>query len=225
MYQGRRTQNSAPNNFHRHRTQELPARTPATNDLAAASRSAARRAAEAAFDAPQVQSLPQHPAQVFVRRSRAAGFAAKAVPEQDDVPNVKATAKASRVFRVAAAQVPRTAETADLASRSPMETSACSGGAGAHTPALPSARRVATDKRPGPVLQVVHALPERRRETAAPQPRPALLIAETARLEPALKMLAPAQAFSLVDERVVREWRGLARKIDDLHAQIRARMR
>ena len=99
------------------------------------------------------------------------------------------------------------------------------GSLAAQTPANSNARRIATDKRPGPVLHVIHAPPERTRTAEAPQPRLALLIGELERVTPVLEIIARAQAFSLVDERIEREWLRLSRKVDKLHAQIRAQVR
>lgn len=93
----------------------------------------------------------------------------------------------------------------------------------AQAPASPNGRRIAADKRPGPVLHVILAPPEREREAEAPQPRLDLLLGELERVTPVLEFIARAQPFSLVDERLAREWLRLSRRVDKLHEQIRAR--
>jgi hypothetical protein len=52
-----------------------------------------------------------------------------------------------------------------------------------------------------------------------------LLLGELERVTPVLEFIARAQTFSLVDERIAREWLRLSRKVDKLHEQIRARVR
>ena len=222
---GQRTQNSATNKALRHRAPALLAYEADVNDLAAATKSAARLAAESAFVAPQVRSLPQPLALIIVRRTRSASLLVKPTPEASDSPTSELTAKGPRVFRVEAPPTPRSAEASFAALPPPTETSRHSGSLPAQTPANPNARRIATDKRPGPVLHVVHVPPERKREAEAPQPRLDLLIGELERVTPVLEVIARAQAFSLVDERIARELLRLSRKLDALHAQIRAQMR
>jgi hypothetical protein len=88
--------------------------------------------------------------------------------------------------------------------------------------------RIASDKRPGPVTHFFQALPVPLREQPAaaetPQPRLSVLMAELQSVSPDLEMIAQAQAFSLVDKSVAREWLRLSRQLDELHAKILAQM-
>ena len=102
---GQRTQNSATNPARGHRAQALLAYRADANELAAATKSAARLAAEAAFAAPQVRSLAQPLAQVTVRRTRSASVAVEPPPEASDSPTIEPTARGPRVFKVEAAPI------------------------------------------------------------------------------------------------------------------------
>lgn len=225
LQHGRRIQNSATNKAPGHRAQALLAFGADADDLAAATRSAARLAAEAAFAAPQVRSLPQTSAQVIVRRTRSASLAGKPKPEAGDGPTIETAARGARVFRVEAAPTSRSARAGIAVEPSPTEASTHSSSLPVHAPASPNGRRIAADKRPGPVSHVILAPSEREREAEAPQPRLDLLLGELERVTPVLEFIARAQAFSLVNERIAREWLRLSRKVDKLHEQIRARVR
>ncbi len=222
---GQRTQNSATNTALGHRAQALLADQADANERVAATRSAARLAAEAAFAAPQVRSLAQPSAQVIVRRTRSASLAVEPTPEASHRPTIELTAKSARVFRVEAAPTSQSVEPGSATLPPKTEGSTRSGSLPAQARAIPHPRRIGTDKRPGPVLHVVPAPSEPRREAEVPQPRLALLTAELDRVTPVLETIARAQAFSLVDERFAREWMRLSRKVERLHAQIRAQVR
>jgi hypothetical protein len=136
-------------------------------------------------------------------------------------------AKEPRVFRVDAAPTPPTVE---LLASSPATTEAAPHNAilAAHTPDQAVLPRIASDKRPGPVTHVFQALPGLLRELQAaaetPQLRLGVLMAQLQGVSPDLEMIAQAQAFSLVDESVAREWLRLSRQLDELHAKILAQM-
>jgi hypothetical protein len=89
--------------------------------------------------------------------------------------------------------------------------------------------RIASDKRPGPVRHVIHALPELlpnlQREVETLEPRLGALMADLQRVSLNPKMTAGAQAFSLVDEKLGREWNSLSLRLDELHTKILAQMR
>ena len=233
MQHGQRTQNAAPNKSPRHRAQARQAGQQDANDLTAATRSAARLAAEAAFALPRISSLPVQPTQVSVRRSRSAGLAVKPTPIPAPTPvgnggsDFELTVKGARVFRVEAVPTPQPVEATCAGVPLPNETSKHQGNLPDQVHA--NSRRIASDKRPRPVLHLIHALPEllpeRQTEAEAPQPRLGLLIGELQRVTPALEMIARAQAFSLVDERMAREWQRLSRQLDELHAKILTQIR
>jgi hypothetical protein len=131
--------------------------------------------------------------------------------------------KEPRVFRVDAAP---TLQPIDLLVASPATTEAAPHSAilAAQAPDQAVLHRIASNKRPGPVTHVIHMLPEVLREQQAEaetqQARPGVLMAELQGVSPDLAMIAQAQAFSLVDEGVAREWLRLSRQLDELHAKI-----
>lgn len=129
------------------------------------------------------------------------------------------------MFRVEAAPISPSVEAGLATLPPPTEGSTHSGTLPAHAPATPRERRIATDKRPGPVSHVVHAPPKRQRESEVLQRQLDLLTSGLDRVKPVLETIARAQAFSLVDERFVREWMRLSQKLDRLRAQIRAQVR
>lgn len=191
-----------------HRGQQLLAREPDTGNQGAAPKSAARLAAEAAFALPETSAWPQQPAQVSVRRARFASLVQPPSPEGEDGPTTELAIKGSRVFRVEAEAAAPVVNTLDPALPP------------APSPAHPTERRIASDKRPGPVSHVVHALPERQPEAATLQRRLGLLWGDLQGVMPDLGLIAHAQAFSLVDEHLTDEWLHLSEQVDALHAQI-----
>ncbi len=224
LQHGQRTQNSTTSKALGHRAQALLAYKADANELAVEVKSAARLAAEAAFSAPQLGPLPAPSAQVTVRRTRSARLDGEPTPRAINGPTLELTAKAARVFRVEAAASSQAVE-AGLAALSPTTKGSTHGASlPAQAPAIPHPRRIANDKRPGPVLHVIHASPDRKRDVQAPQARLDFLTSELARVTPVLETIAQAQAFNLVDERFAREWLRLSRKVDKLHAQIRAQV-
>jgi hypothetical protein len=222
---GQRTQNSVTNPAPGRRAQALLAYRADANELVAATKSAARLAAEAAFAAPQVRSLAQPLAQVTVRRTRSASVAVEPPLEASDSPTIEPTARGARVFRVEAAPISPSVEAGLATLPPPTEGSTHSDSLPAEAPAIRRPRRIATDKRPGPVSHVVHAPPKRQRESEVLQRQLDLLTSGLDRVKPVLETIARAQAFSLVDERFVREWMRLSQKLDRLRAQIRAQVR
>ena len=86
-------------------------------------------------------------------------------PEASDSPTIEPTARGARVFRVEAAPISPSVEAGLATLPPPTEGSTYSGTLPEHAPATPRERRIATDKRPGPVLHVVHAPPKRQRES------------------------------------------------------------
>ena len=225
MQHGQRTQNSPTNPARGHRAQALLAYKADANELVAATKSAARLAAEAAFAAPQVRSLVQPVAQVTVRRTRSASMAVEPPPEASDGPTIEPTAKGARVFRVEVAPLSPSVEAGLATLPPPTEGSTHSGSMPAQAPAIRRPRCIATDKRPGPVLHVIQAPSERKREAEVPQHRLDLLTGKLDRATPVLETINRAQAFSLFDERFGREWTRLSQKVDRLHGEIRAQVR
>ena len=189
----------------------------------AASVSAARLAAEAAFAAPTFQPTAHTPALVTVRRARlgmvarqadgddarpTSGTPPSSHPASDDRSFADVMGKAPRVFRL---------ETARSASTAPAAV--------ATLPVVAKRqRRTAPDKRPGQVLHVVHMQPQ------PPQPpmattaaaRPLTLLAALARVAPVLDAIQHAQSFSLLDERFEQAWQRLLKQADQLLAQLRS---
>lgn len=201
------------------------ARQPEPNDVAGAAKSAARLVAEAAFEAPQVHAPVLHPAQVIIRRSRAAGLLVGPQSEAHVDPEAESAARCSRVFRVSATVVPQSGEAVIAASLPALNESTHGSGVVVEAPAPSNSHRIAMDRRPGPVLRVVRALPQRERKTAAAELGPGSLIEALERVTPVLELIERARAFDLADEGVAREWRRLARRIADLRAEIRAQAR
>lgn len=230
MQHGQRTQHSTSNKSLRQRTHAPFAREPDINDLTAATKIAARLAAEAAFALPQVYPLPQQPAQVSVRRNRSAGLAVAPVPEGNLESNTEQLSKSSRVFRVEAAPTPQSTAAAFAASATTTAAPSHNDVLATQTPDQPSSHRIASDKRPGPVMHVIHARPELQpercldAETPPPPPRLDVLLAKLQGVTPDLEMIALAQTFTLVDHRLTREWLRLSRQIDELHAKILAQV-
>jgi hypothetical protein len=142
--------------------------------------------------------------------------------------NTEQLAKSSRVFRVKAAPTPQSIAAAFPASATTIESSMQNDILAAQTPDQRNSGRIASDKRPGPVMHVIHAMPalqpERQPDAEPPQPRLGVLIAELQGVTPNLEMIARAQTFSLVDQRLTREWLRISRQIDELHAKILAQL-
>ena len=181
-------------------------------------KSAARLAAEAAFEAqPQPALPPPAPAQVTLRRSRlgagpdegagAPGQASGALPAPDAGP---------RVFRVVAAQP------APLSSPAPLSP-------GLETEpapvAAPRKRRVRAERRPSAVVVVQAAAPRARQaaftnEVAPLQPED--LRAELQRAGALLEMAERAQAFRINPHAFERDWERLSRRADQLLKELQA---
>jgi hypothetical protein len=211
--------------------------------------SAARLAAEAAFG-PAPFATAQPPsllAQVTVRRARGTPMAPVAAPAAmaEDGANVfnsasnsatnsatnpatnpatdsaadSAITKSPRVFRIEAAPAPDT-----LAPDSLVLQAASNGHDGAAHQRLSGPRRAASDKRPGPVLHVVHALPPRHEPPAQPLRLDALSIL-LARVDPVLTEIKRAQAFQFVDDSLGGEWQRLARVADGIRLTLNMMLR
>jgi len=197
--------------------------------------SAARQAAEAAFAAPRLHPAPPTQAQVTVRRDRlAAGAAPGAEPAAADNagPATEPAGKSPRVFRVELARAPQPVETAPAAlaplpARPRPPAAATRNGGPAVVAAAGQPRRIATDRRPGPVLHVVHAarpaLPQRAAEQAAPEMH--TLVAELARVGQVLQSIGDVQALRFIDDRFADAWNRLSRTADDLHVELTAKLR
>ena len=229
VQRGQRTQHSAPNKSRRRSTHARLAREPNssnTNDLTTRTKSAARLAAEAAFAPPQVYPVPTSQAQVSVRRSRSTCLAAAPVPESQLESSTQQLTKSSRVFRVQAEPTPHSTAPSLAATTPTTEGPTHNDSLAAKGSGQTSSSRIGSDRRPGPGRQVFHAAlesqPERQPEVQKPQPRPGVLIAALQGVAPDLEMIAQALEFSLVDERVARQWLRLSRQLDELHEKIRA---
>lgn len=186
-----------------------------------APKSAARLAAEAVFELPE-QALPQvNPTQVVVRRARVfARAVAPASPDSaasaEDAANAVLKLDGPRVFRV----------------DTPADTRASGAQQNGANPIGPAPaervarnKRIAVDKRPGPMLQVYQAPPTHRLDAevspgSAQTLRPQALLEELACLEPVFESIRRAQSFSLVDRRLALEWQRLARHADAIQKQI-----
>lgn len=222
---GQRTQNSTTNTTLGRRAQAPLAYKSDANEQVAAAKSAARMAAEAAFEAPQVRSLAQPSPQVISRRTRSAIPAGEPAPEPCDSPTSERMAKSARVFRVEPAPTAQSVEIGSAILPPKSEGSPLSDSLPALAPVISHRRRIGTDKRPGPVLHVIHAPYEPKRAAEASPLRLDWLAGELDRVTPVLQAIARAQAFSLADARFAREWNRLSRKVDRLHAQVRAQLR
>jgi hypothetical protein len=189
----------------------LPSRDAGGKGNDATPMSAARLAAEAAFAAPLFSAPPASaPAQVTVRRARGPGLATAVADDVDTSsagPSDSSTAKGPRVFRIDAAPSAVTLVADDL----PTPT-AWQGDDAVVSRPTSRLRRTATDKRPGPVLHVVHTLPSR--QVTSLQPLGALTT-QLALLEPVLADIQHAQAFQFVDNSQASEWQRLGRVADD----------
>jgi hypothetical protein len=193
-----------------------PAYRANADDLATASRSAARLAAEAAFTEPQVQKLLLQPTQVIVRRSRSASPGIKSIPGDTVAGDIEPAVKSARVFRVASSPLSQISEAA-CADRASMLV----GDAPVQAHGSPRSRRRADDRRPGPVLHVVHALPGR--PAAEPAgPRLDYLIEELAKVGPILESIQYAQAFEIRDIGSAAAWEQMSKTAERLRADLLA---
>jgi hypothetical protein len=186
--------------------------------------SAVRLAAEAAFATPQSLHPLAAQAQVTVRKTRLALPAARPAVADLGPHGAEAAGKVPRVFRVDA--LPATNEAATHASENPadetaLSTAAATGDDEAAAKAMSRTRRVTVDRRPGPVLHVIHALPEREaiEETGS---RPDALLAELASVGPILDAIRRAQSFEIVDPRAAEEWTRLRQVAEDIGRQLEA---
>lgn len=186
--------------------------------------SAARLAAEAAFAASPFDPAPPSQAQVTVRKSRlAVGSLAVAMPPAtatatNNSPSAL-TSKGSRVFRV---------DASGSAPSGPAPVARPAGPTGADGPSIDVSartRRIAIDKRPGPVLHVIHALPARSREIQAVPPTLETLIAELARVESVLESIHRAQTFTVIDDRYADEWQRLSQRAEEICKGLQAQRR
>ncbi len=184
--------------------------------------SASRLAAEAAFAAPQFSAPPPSQAQVTIRKARVAVFAAQPVVTDEGLSAMEPATQGPRVFRVEAPQAGHSTQAMGDALHEPLAASA--GDADAVVAVVPRSRRAAADKRPGPVLHVVHALPARPlADAAAPSLRG--LIAELASVGPTLDAIRCAQSFEIVDRRAEIEYQRLSRLAEDIRSELDAYLR
>lgn len=204
-----------------HRAQHRMAVPAEGNGLHTAPISAARLAAEAAFTAPPSNPAPAVQTQVTVRKVRLAASASPTgMPAAGAQDSGEQARKAPRVFRLDASQAaPNLQMSADQAA---VQTSSAAVSIGM---TRRSARK-ATDKRPGPVVHVIHALPVQRREIQkVAQPTLEALIMKLACVEPVLQQIQHAQALVFIDERFSKEWQRCSRRADELHRELKALLR
>jgi hypothetical protein len=220
---GQRSPNAALNKSLRHRSHTRL--EPDTIDRSAATKSAARLAAEAAFAPPRLSPLPQPAGQVIVRRTRSTSLVAEPAPEDAAGSANEQRTKGSRVFRVESEPTSKSAEKAAEGLSAAAAALPHGANVAGPPPAPLNSHRIASNKRPGPVMHVICALPDRPPEAEPQQPQLSQLILDLQRVTPVLELIARAQTFSLVDERLVREWRRLSRQADDIHTSILAQLR
>lgn len=178
--------------------------------------SAARLAAEAAFAGPRDPATPANPAQVIVRRDRRADPAAER-PAGTGAGNVTSdnanaapadAGKGPRVFRVEGVRSPAPHD------MPPADT--------AVTGVVQRSRRIATDRRPGPVMHQVHATPLPQRAAGDSATALDLLRSRLADVGQLLRAVAHAQSLQFVDERFDLEWQQLSRKADGIRQDLQA---
>lgn len=217
---GQRTQNATPGRTGRHRKQHRMTLAAEGSGLQTAPMSAARLAAEAAFTAPPFNPAPSIQAQITVRKARlVVGAAPTGMPTAAASSCGEQASQAPRVFRVDASRVASQPQVSAILPA--VRTSS------AVTPigvTKQSARR-ATDKRPGPVVHVINALPVHRREIEVAQPTQAALIVELARVGPVLEEIKRAQSLVFIDEHCSKEWQRLSGRADELRRELQAQLR
>lgn len=184
--------------------------------------SAHRLAAEAAFAAPPLSAPSPSQAQIAIRKARIAVLAAQPVVTDECQAALEPAAHRPRVFRV---EAPRAVHSMQALGDSKHTLLAISAGdADADAVVVPRSRRAAADKRSGPVLHVVHALPARPPlEPVAPSLRG--LIAELANVEPTLDAIRCALSFEIVDRRTAVEYPRLSRVAEDIRSELEACLR
>ena len=189
--------------------------------------SAARLAAEAAFAAPRLDPSPPLQASVTVRRARPSRGAVETVTAPPSgVAEGPLDSRSPRVFRVEASMLrsptepegmdpPQLALLAPPADRiSPVATP------------VKRRRRIGVDKRPGPVLHLVHAVPaaQAARSDAADAPVFDQLLAQLARVGELLQEIEQAQSFQFVSERFAPDWLQLSQTADAIREAIKDQM-
>lgn len=183
-----------------------------TGGQSAPSMSAARQAAEAAFASAPGEPTSAREAAVTVRTARLVRRAeAPPLAANDTSAAVQAASRAPRVFRIEGAE----AQSSTASSRDDRPAAE----------AAPRSRRVASDRRPGPVLHVVPAVPPSTDPANMTVAQLKAVIAELALVEPVLELIQRAQAFRVIDDRFAREWLKLARRADAIQAEIQAQLR
>jgi len=183
----------------------------------AATASVAWQAAEAAFAAPALPSPQAAQAQITVRKTRLETPAVEPALTEAGRATTEPTSRRPRVFRVQAVQAAESADGTVARAPTPAESTHDDGES---TEALARSKRIATDKRPGPVSHV-YALPVRTKADAA-EPGLDELIAELAKVGPALEAIRRAQSFDLFDQRIADEWSTLSRTVEDLRRELGA---
>jgi hypothetical protein len=193
----------------RHSQGSHRSRAPVFNKAQREPMSAARLAAEAAFSAPpSPATATDAPAQVTLRKSRwvlGTDELAAGNTNGDAAGNAAGAAsagKSARVFRVNAepvAVVNRVHETAS---------------------AVPRTRRLDADKRPGPVVHLVQALPAREAVALMPAPSPQAMRAELHQVGLLLQAAERASALRFDVDSPAQEWQRLSQKIDSLQRDL-----
>jgi hypothetical protein len=217
---------------------------PRTADLQDAPKSPARLAAEAAFaDVAGPRTSPSQPPQVTVRRRRVAhpDVAPQANPaaagkDERATAGQPRTDKSPRVFRVAgepasqgrAAPSGDQAATAAAASTGQVPAQAGTGkpaATGTQAASRARPRQAAANRRPGPVLHVVHAMARPSPPVQHRWPPSAGLAQALADVGLVLDAVARAQAWVFVIEHRTREWHRLSQRLDALRRELKARLR
>jgi hypothetical protein len=191
-----------------------------------APRSAARLAADEAFSAPE--SLPPNTNQpvVIVRRARVLSRDLDISAPDSATPVHESEGKAPRVFRVESNADLLPDELRPVLSASPAQDHA------QDVVHVPRKRRIAVDKRPGPVVHVLQD-PGRLQPDAeagsnglASSPGRPLdeLVGELAGVDRIFEAIRRAQAFQMNDERFAGEWRRVSLAADELQRQIESQI-
>lgn len=206
----------------------LPRTRPAT-DSSEAPKSAARLAAEAVFALPERELSPADAPQVVVRKARVVAAAAPMpmpIPMPQSPASAPPKAEVPRVFRV---DTPIDAQAALARARFAQPAGAVPAAA-VDAPAferIARNKRIAVDKRPGPMVQLFQAPPTARSEAlvapesaAEPQFQAQELLAQLAQLEPVFESIRHAQSLRLVDDQSARAWQRLSLQAETIRKQI-----
>lgn len=213
-----------------HRAESRPVRneSPAP-DIAPMSR--ARLLAEEAFSMPPAPAPVVSSPLIIVRKARLGTRTSLLPASQDLAPGESEPAgKDPRVFRISAAGqdsgIDERHEGQGLSAHEP------AGMSDSRVPnAEPPRRRLAADKRPGPVVQLYQAPSDPRADAAVAQAQGqggsslAGLTRALAELDPVFQAIAYAQSFQAVDESDRGAWSEIARAADEIDRDIKLVLR